>query len=269
MTDTLSPAPDFLEMSDGRRIAYHKLKGRCDAAQPGIVFLGGFKSDMTGTKAVALERWAAARGRAFLRFDYTGHGASSGDFLDGCIGDWARDAKDAVDALTEGPQILVGSSMGGWISLILARASAQFGGRVAGLATIAAAPDFTADSMEASFTEAQKAEMAETGRIELPSDYSDEPYVITAKLIEDGRNHLVLRDPLSLPFPVRMMQGTADTDVPQERALILLSHIACPDLRLNLVKGADHRFSEPREIAILGETLDELTRACAAAAGAG
>ena len=256
-------------MPDGRKIAYHRLAGRSDGAAPGIVFLGGFRSDMTGTKAQAAERWAAARGRACLRFDYTGHGASSGDFLDGCIGDWARDARDAVNALTEGPVILVGSSMGGWISLLLARASADFRGRVAGLATIAAAPDFTADSMEAAFTDAQKAEMAETGRVALPSDYSDEPYVITKRLIEDGRDHLVLRAPLKLPFPVRMMQGTADTDVPMDRALKLLAHIESPDMRLNLVAGADHRFSERREIAILSETLDELTRACAAGAGAG
>ena len=268
MSAALSPAPDFLEMPDGRRIAYHKLEGRCDAAAPGIVFLGGFRSDMTGTKAVALEAWAAARGRAFLRFDYTGHGASSGDFLDGCIGDWAQDAQDAVNALTTGPVILVGSSMGGWISLLLARGSAAFNGRVAGLATIAAAPDFTRDGMEAAFTDAQLAEMAETGRVALPSDYSEEPYIITRKLIEDGRGHLVLDQPLRLPIPVRMMQGTADTDVPMGRALLLLEHIESPDLRLNLVRGADHRFSEPREIAILSETLDELTRACAAIAGA-
>lgn len=267
MTNSLSPAPDFLDLPGGRRIAYHSLPGRSDAAAPGVAFLGGFRSDMTGTKAVALERWAAARGRAFLRFDYTGHGASSGDFLDGCIGDWAQDAAETIEALTEGPVILVGSSMGGWISLLIARASAEDGGRVAGLATIAAAPDFTADSMEPAFSDAQRREMAETGRIALPSEYSDEPYVITRRLIEDGRNRLVLRAPLRLPVPVRMMQGTADRDVPMDRALKLLAHIESPDLRLNLVEGADHRFSGPRELTILAETMDEITRACAAAAG--
>lgn len=261
MTQASSTAPEILAMPDGRAIAYHKLAGCGDAMAPGVVFLGGFKSDMEGTKALALEAWARARGRAFLRFDYTGHGQSSGDFLDGCIGDWARDAADAIDALTKGPVILVGSSMGGWISLLLARASAAAGGRVVGLATIAAAPDFTADGMEPAFTAAQHEEMAATGRIELPSEYSAEPYVITRRLIEDGRNHLVLRSPLVLPIPIRMVQGTADADVPMERALILLSHIESPDLRLELVKGADHRFSEPRELAILERTLDELTAA--------
>ena len=256
-------APEFLVMPDGRTLAYHRLDGRGDAMAPGVVFLGGFKSDMEGTKALALENWARTSGRAFLRFDYTGHGQSSGDFLDGCIGAWARDASDAIAALTAGPVILVGSSMGGWISLLLARASAATGGRVVGLATIAAAPDFTADGMEPAFTAAQREEMAATGRIVLPSEYSDAPYVITRRLIEDGRDHLVLRTPLDLPIPIRMMQGTADTDVPMDRALLLLDHIKSPDLRLELVKGADHRFSEPRELAILARTMDELTAAVA------
>ena len=226
------------------------------AAAPGVVFLGGFRSDMTGTKAMHLEAACRARGLGFLRFDYTGHGASSGDFeATGCIGQWARDARDAVERLTEGPQILIGSSMGGWISLLLAK---RLPGRVAGLITIAAAPDFTQDSMEPSFSEAQREEMAMTGRIALPSEYSDEPYVITQRLIDDGRDHLVLRAPLPLPFPVRLLQGTDDVDVPQARALALLAHADGPDLRLQLGKGADHRFSEPRELAILEATLDEL-----------
>jgi pimeloyl-ACP methyl ester carboxylesterase len=263
MTQASSTAPQTLQMPDGRSLAYHKLDADGDAMAPGVVFLGGFKSDMEGAKALALEDWARARGRAFLRFDYTGHGQSSGDFLDGCIGDWARDAGDAIAALTAGPVILVGSSMGGWISLLLARASAQTGGRVVGLATIAAAPDFTADGMEPEFTAAQRDEMAATGQVALPSEYSGDPYIITRRLIEDGRNQLVLRSPLTLPIPIRMMQGTADADVPMARALLLLDHIDSPDLRLQLVKGADHRFSEPRELAILAGALDELTAAIA------
>jgi len=225
---------------------------------PGVVFLGGFRSDMNGTKAMFLEGWARERGRAFLRFDYRGHGASSGDFLDGAIGDWADDAAEAVARLTEGPQILVGSSMGGWIALLLAR---RCPGRVAALVGIAAAPDFTEDSMWADFDEAQRAALVREGRVELPSDYSDEPYVITRRLIEEGRNQLVLRTPLALPFPVRLLQGTADTDVPPEVALRLLAHADCPDARLTLVKGADHRFSEPRELALLAATLDEVSAA--------
>ncbi|MGB0499468.1 MAG: alpha/beta hydrolase, partial [Rubricella sp.] len=196
------------EPGDGRSIAYHKVTARGEGVNlPGVVFLGGFRSDMAGTKAQYLHEWAVAAGRDFLRFDYTGHGESSGDFLDGCIGDWARDAADAILALTDGPQVLVGSSMGGWISLLLARAHP---GRVAGIVGIAAAPDFTERGMWAGFTEAERKALVETGRVEQPSDYSDEPYVLTRRLIEDGRENLVFDKPLPLPFPVRLLHGTAD-----------------------------------------------------------
>lgn len=257
-TTVNSPAPSKLSLPDGRVLAYHRSEPSGEGVDaPGVVFLGGFRSDMDGTKALALEEWARARGRAFLRFDYTGHGKSSGEFLDGSIGDWAQDAMDAVSELTSGEQILVGSSMGGWISLLLAKRMPE---RIAALVGIAAAPDFTEDSMWSGFTEAQRAELTERGRVELPSDYSDEPYVITRRLIEDGRENLVLRDPLSLPFPVRLLQGTEDVDVPQEVALRLLGHATSPDARLQLVKGADHRFSEPREIAIIKTAIEEVTR---------
>lgn len=242
--------PDFLTTPAGRRIAYHKTEG----AGPGVVFLGGFKSDMTGTKAQHLQDWAEATGRAFLRFDYSGHGQSSGAFLDGCIGDWAADAMAAISALTTGPQVLVGSSMGGWISLLVARAMPD---RVAGLVGIAAAPDFTEDLMWATFTEAERAALA-AGRVEQPSDYSDEPYVITRKLIEEGRSQLVLRSPLPLPFPVRLLQGTADVDVPPAVALRLVDHAESPDLRLVLVKGADHRFSTPACLALTVTQIEEV-----------
>ena len=218
---------------------------------------------MTGTKALWLAEWARARGRAFLRFDYRGHGASSGDFLDGAIGDWADDAADAVARLTHGKQILVGSSMGGWIALLLARRIPE---QVAALVGIAAAPDFTED-MWARMDEGQQRELMEAGRIEQPSDYSDEPTVITRRLIEDGRNQLVLRAPLKLPFPVRLLQGTADADVLPSVALRLLDHIDCPDARLTLVKDADHRFSGPRELALIGKALHGVTQAVGAASG--
>jgi pimeloyl-ACP methyl ester carboxylesterase len=254
MTDE-TPAAQVLETEDGRRIAYHRTPARDESdGRPGVVFLGGFRSDMTGTKATALEALCRDRGLAFLRFDYTCHGESSGDLRDGCIGAWLRDAQDAIAALTRGPQILVGSSMGGWIALLVARAAPE---RVAALIGIAAAPDFTENGMEAGFTRAQREEMAELGRVELPSDYSDEPYVITRRLIEDGRDHLVLTRPLPLPMPARLLQGTADADVPVNWALRLLEHADGPDIRLQLVKGADHRFSEPRELRILAATLDE------------
>lgn len=238
--------------AQGREIAYHFTAGQ----GPGVVFLGGFKSDMQGTKALFLQDWAAANNRAFLRFDYSGHGQSSGDFLDGAIGDWFEDALAAITTLTTGPQILVGSSMGGWISLLVARAIPD---RVAGLIGIAAAPDFTEDSMWASFTDAQKADLA-AGQVALPSDYADEPYIITKRLIDEGRNRLVLRSPLHLPFPVRLLQGTDDTDVPPAVALRLLDHAQSPDLRLTLVKGADHRFSTPECLALIALALAEMPK---------
>lgn len=257
--ETNMNGPEYLEINNHQRLAYHIIAGCGEGASaPGIVFLGGFRSDMTGTKALWLEEWARARGRAFLRFDYRGHGASSGDFLDGAIGDWADDATAAVSQLTQGPQILIGSSMGGWIALILARRIPE---RVAGLVGIAAAPDFTEDGIWNRMDKAQQSELMEKGRIEQPSDYSDQPYVITRRLIEDGRDQLMLRTPLSLPFPVRLLQGTADTDVPVAVAMRLLEHIDCPDARLTLVKGADHRFSGPRELALIGKTLHGVTQA--------
>ncbi len=240
--------PDLIEGPKGRRIAYHAL----DGAGPAVVFLGGFRSDMEGTKALWLEDWAKRRGQAFLRFDYSGHGGSAGDFLDGCIGDWAADAAAVLD-LVNGPAVLVGSSMGGWISLLLARARPG----IAGLVTIAAAPDFTEDSMWAGFDAAQRAELAERGVVHLPSDYGA-PYPITRRLIEDGRQQLVLRSPLELPFPVRFLQGTEDRDVEMGVALRLLDHARGPDLRLTLVKGADHRFSSPDCLELIGAAVEEV-----------
>lgn len=242
---------EHLDTKQGRSLAFEQTPG----AGPGVMFLGGFKSDMSGTKAQFLSDWAYEQGRAFLRFDYSGHGQSSGDFLDGAIGDWYQDALAVLDGLTEGPQVLVGSSMGGWIALLLARARPD---RVAALVGIAAAPDFTEDSMWEGFDETQRADLAGQGFVDLPSDYSDEPYRITRRLIEDGRRHLVLRAPLRLPFPVRLLQGTEDTDVPLAVALRLMEHADSPDLRLTLVKGADHRFSEPENLALLAQTLESL-----------
>lgn len=243
--------PDFLTTAQGRRIAFHQTPGR----GPGLVFLGGFRSDMTGTKALHLQAWAEAHGRAFLRFDYSGHGASTGEFTDGGIGDWTQDARAVIETLTTGPQILVGSSMGGWISLLIARGGAE---RVAGLIGIAAAPDFTEDSMWAGFDAGQRARLHAEGRVELPSDYDDGPYVITRRLIEDGRNHLVLRAPLVLPFPVRLLQGSADTAVPVVVAQRLFDHASGPDIRLTLVKGADHRFSSPDCLELIDTTVEDV-----------
>lgn len=237
----------FLETPEGRRIAYNRIEGQ----GPGVVFLGGFKSDMQGSKAIWLEEWARANGRAFLRFDYSGHGESDGEFEAGCIGDWFRDACSAILMLTEGPQVLVGSSMGGWISLLVARELPE---QVAGLVTIAAAPDFTEQGFWAAFGEAERAALMAQGRVLIRSEYG-EPYAITRRLIEDGRDWLVLGKPLDLPFPVRFLQGSADADVPVSWATALLDHASGPDMRLLVVKGADHRFSTPECLTLIGDSV--------------
>jgi pimeloyl-ACP methyl ester carboxylesterase len=239
-----------LTTPQGRTLAYHLTAGR----GPCVVFLGGLKSDMQGTKAVFLEEWARREGRAFLRFDYSGHGESSGEFTDGCIGDWAQDTLAAVTALTTGKIVPVGSSMGGWQSLLLCRAMPE---RIAGMVTIAAAPDFTEDGYWASFTDAQKQQLEAEGRVELPSDYM-EPYIITKRMIEDGRKQLVLRSRLDLPFPVRFLQGTADTAVSVATAVKLLEHATGPDMQLQLVKDADHRFSDDRCLGLMQAALQEV-----------
>ena len=242
--------PQFLELGGERRIAFSKIEGE----GTGIVFLGGFGSDMTGTKAVHMEAACKAKGRPFLRFDYTGHGQSSGAFENGCIGDWAQDARETIGALTEGPQILIGSSMGGWISLLLARSDPA---RVAGLVGIAAAPDFMGD-LESGLDEEQRCSMASTGRAELPSDYPESPFVVTRKMFDDGSRQTIFGQSLNLPFPTRLLQGTDDEDVDQSVALRLLAHASGPDIRLVLIKGGDHRLSGPSELALIEETVDSV-----------
>jgi pimeloyl-ACP methyl ester carboxylesterase len=244
--------PSFLTTPQGQRIAYDRIGGR----EPGVVFLHGLRSDRTGTKALALADWARRTGRAFVRFDCSGHGRSSGRFEEGAIGDWFADALAVLNLLTGGPQVLVGSSMGGWLALLLAR---TVPGRVRGLVGIAAAPDFTEDSMWAQATEAQRTALLRDGFIQRPGDYGDDPYVITRRLIEEGRAHLVLRGPLSLPFPVRLLHGTADADVPPAVVLRLLDHATSPDIRLTLVKDADHRFSSPACLALIETAISEVS----------
>ncbi|WP_278920866.1 alpha/beta fold hydrolase [Pseudophaeobacter profundi] len=241
---------EFLKTAQGRQIAYHRHAG----AGPTLVFLGGLKSDMQGTKALHLEAWALGRGLGFLRFDYSGHGESSGSFEAGCIGDWHQDSLAAISELTTGPLLIVGSSMGGWQALLLARAIPE---RICGMVTIAAAPDFTEDGYWQSFSAAQKSALESQGYVEMPSDYM-EPFRISKRLIEDGRDHLVLRAPLDLPFPVRCLQGTADTAVSTETALRLLQHASGADIRLTLVKDADHRFSDETCLALIEASVAEL-----------
>lgn len=240
----------YLETPQGRRLGYRLSRG----TGPVVVFLGGLKSDMEGTKAVHMEAWARARGQAFLRFDYSGHGVSGGRFEDGCIGDWHEDVLAIVKTLVDGAMVVVGSSMGGWQALLLARAMPE---RIAGMVTIAAAPDFTEDGYWAGFDASQRATIEAGGQVELPSDYM-EPYVVTARMIEDGRRNLVLRAPLELPCPVRFLQGTADTAVEVGTAVRLLEHAAGPDMQLLLVKDADHRFSDERCLKLIEQAVQEV-----------
>ena len=241
---------EYLDTPLGRRIAYDLTPG----TGPGVVFLGGFKSDKEGSKALYLEDWAKASGRAFLRFDYSGHGQSSGVFEEGAIGDWAEDAEAAIHALTNGPQVLVGSSMGGWISALIARKKPD---NVAAFIGIAAAPDFTEDGFWADFSGSERAQLRDVGYVDVPSDYG-EPYRITQRLIEDGRDHLVMRTPLEMPFPVRLLQGTADTAVTRDTALAFFDHIESPDSRLSFVAGADHRFSDAACLKLITDTIEAL-----------
>ena len=249
-------ASAYLNISETHRIAFHKvLPEPAKTSAPGVIFLGGFKSDMTGNKAVFLEGLARKHGFGCIRFDYRGHGQSSGRFEDHCISDWAEDAALVLERLTTGPQIVVGSSMGGWISLLLAR---RFPGRIAGLIGIAAAPDFTAETMPRRLTPEQTETLARTGQVALPSAYSSEPYVITRRLLEDGNRNLVLRTPFTLDCPMRLLHGTADPDVSPDLSRQLLDHVTCDDARLTLVRSADHRFSDDRALRLLGATVLEL-----------
>ncbi len=217
-------------------------------------------SDMTGTKALALEADARARGQAFVRFDYQGHGASSGRFEDGTIGRWAEDAVAVLDHLTAGPQVLVGSSMGGWIMLLAALARPA---RVAGLVGVAAAPDFTETLMWDAFGPEIRATLDRDGVYYQPSDYDETPYPITRRLIEDGRGHLLMERPIPIACPVRLIHGAADPDVPHTLSLALMERLASSDVEVTLVKGGGHRLSEPVDLARLTRAVAALSESLA------
>jgi pimeloyl-ACP methyl ester carboxylesterase len=243
---------NHMKTPQGRSLAFAFTPGN----SPTVVFLSGFRSDMTGTKAQHLEAWAKARGQAFLRFDYSGHGASGGRFEDGTIGDWAEDAQAMVEGQTSGPIVLVGSSMGGWMALLLAK---RLAARVTGLVTIAAAPDFT-DAMRANLSPLQAAGMKARGRVQMPSAYG-ESYILTRRFFEEAKAHFVLPDGLNVNYPVRFLQGTADDDVPAATALTVLDRVTGPDVRLTLVQGADHRFSTPECLTLITRSLEEVLSA--------
>ena len=243
--------PPSLARPDGSTIAYRRVPG----AAPGIVFLGGFRSDMTGTKALFLEDYCRRNGRAFLRFDYFGHGTSSGDFARGTIGRWRDDAVAVLDSLTEGPQILVGSSMGGWIMLLAALARPQ---RIARLIGIAAAPDFTSDLLPARLDAEQRRELEQNGSVVLPSDYDPAGYLYTKALIEDGNRHLLLRAPIDITVPVRLLHGLADASVPWQTSVRIAERLTGANVTVTLVKDGDHRLSAEADLARLAQTPDVL-----------
>jgi pimeloyl-ACP methyl ester carboxylesterase len=247
------PSPGILARKDGATIAYHRLQG----ALPGIVFLSGYRSDMTGTKALFLEDYCRRRGRAYLRFDYFGHGQSSGEFERGTIGRWKDDAIAVIDELTAGPQILVGSSMGGWVMLLAALARRE---RVAALLGIAPAPDFTQALWERLSAE-QRAACERDGVITLPSEYDPAGYPYSRALFEDGRHHLLLRGEIGLSCPVRLLHGMRDAAVPWQRSLALAERLQSRNVVVTLVKDGEHRLSTESDLVRLVATLDELTGA--------
>jgi pimeloyl-ACP methyl ester carboxylesterase len=244
-------ATEYLDRGDGERIAYRLRSGRA----PGIVWLGGFKSAMTGNKAERLDAWAARSGRACLRFDYFGHGESSGDFADGTVSRWRDDALAVIDTLTEGALVLVGSSMGAWITLLAAAARRE---RIAALLLIAPATDFTEALLWARLPDEIRSEIMEKGVWMRPSIYDAERYPITRRLVEDGRRHLLLdRGPIAPGCPVRILQGMRDPDVPWQHALKLAETLE-GDVSITFVKEGDHRLSTPSDLKLLERTLDGL-----------
>ena len=264
--DEFGPA-HFLDLGSAGRLAYHwqapdpTQQDYPGPACPGLIFLGGFRSDMNGSKAIFLHRWAKRVGCAFLRFDYQGHGESCGDFMQGTIGQWARDAERAITSLTQGPQILIGSSMGGWIMLLVAlRLAAQDTKRLAGLVGIAAAPDFTEDLMWASYTQIQRTALFDDGVWYEPSPYEEEGLPITRGLIEEGRRHLLLRDPILLDCPIRLLSGLQDEAVPWQTSLRIAEHVTSNDVQITLIKDGDHRLSRDEDLVLLEQVVAELVR---------
>lgn len=247
--------PRYLSIED-RQIATLRREGK----SPGLVWLGGFRSDMRGTKAERIDEWAQKSGRACLRFDYSGHGESGGAFSAGTITRWTDEALHVLRSLSSEPQILVGSSMGGWIALRMAQRlqEAGEGARVAGLVLLAPAPDFTVELLEPQLTKRQKAELAEKGFFEVVSQYSPEPYVYTQALFEDGAINRVLADRIDTHCPIHIIQGMADPDVPHSHALKLVEHLPADDVTLSLVRDGDHRLSRPQDLDLLIRAIETM-----------
>ena len=250
-TRDAAAAIEYLPRADGHRIAHVTTPGRA----PGVLFCGGFMSDMTGTKALALEAACREAGRAYTRFDYLGHGASSGAFTEGTIGRWADDAVAVLDHLAPAPHVVVGSSMGGWIMLLAALARPR---RVAGLVGIAAAPDFTETLMWERYDDEVRGILLSAGRYDEPSIHGDDPYPITLALIEEGRRHLLLGTSIPLTCPVRLLHGMRDADVPWRHSLALVEALAGADVRACFVKDGDHRLSREGDLELIRHTVLDL-----------
>lgn len=251
---TQSP-PEFLELN-GINIALRKRTG----ANPGIVWLGGYRSDMLGSKANFLDEWATEHGHAFLRHDYSGHGESGGEFRDGTISLWLEQSLAVFRQFSSGPQIIVGSSMGGWIALRLLAELQRLGegGRIAGLVLIAPAPDFTSELVEPKLTNDQRRQIADRGYMEEPSEYSDQPYIYTKALLEDGRINQVLKGVIQTDCPVHILQGMQDEDVPYSHAMKLVDHLPVDDVTITLIRDGDHRLSRPQDLELLGRTVSSM-----------
>jgi pimeloyl-ACP methyl ester carboxylesterase len=248
----LQQQPAYLERSDGPSLAYLAQAG----GTPGVVFLPGFMSNMSGIKAVALAQFCADRDQAFLRLDYRGHGLTAGDLATTGIDDWLQDTLAAIDRLTEGPLIVVGSSMGGWLALLAALARPD---RVAAVVGLAAAPDFTEELLWRQLTGAEQKTLMDDGVLYQPSSYGEQPYCFSRKLIEDGRRHLLLGKPIALRCPVRLLQGLADVDVPFATALRIADRLETEDVTVTLIKDADHRLSRDSDLGRLCQVVAELT----------
>ena len=254
-------SPSSLARPDGAAIAYHRSTG----GDPGVIFMGGFRSDMTGAKALALETWCRDRNRAFIRFDYQGHGASSGRFENGSISRWLDDTLAVIDELSSGLQILIGSSMGGWLML---RAALMRPDRIIGLIGVASAADFTERLLWPRLSPAQREEIVRSGIIYTPSAYSDRAQALTLKLFEDGRNHLLLDDTIPLNCSVRLLHGMNDADIPWHTSVKIAERLSGADVRVILIKDGEHRLSRRTDLQLLTETLTELSSALYAQAGA-
>jgi pimeloyl-ACP methyl ester carboxylesterase len=261
MTNSAAPDQEPVFIAVGKESAARRIAVRARAGgSPGLFWLSGFNSDMKGTKVLALDAWAAEHNRALVRFDYSGHGESGGAFVDGTIGRWLEESVAVFDRFCGGPQVVIGSSMGGWMALLLAREIAKRGGSrasLAGLVLIAPAPDFTEQLMWNGFSPEVRREIETNGLWLRPSQYG-EPYPITRALIEEGRNHLLLGSAIEVGCPVRILQGAQDPDVPWQHAFALAHRLPSDDVVLTMIQDGDHRLSRPQDIARIIAAVAEI-----------